>query len=67
MSIVLAFPTVRPVRDDNFPACDEGWTLAQGFIDSCMKALESESSSNFNARFENYQRHKRECQKCNEL
>jgi hypothetical protein len=67
MTRILEFPTLRPGYDDNLPACDEGLTLAHGFIDSCINALESGSSSNFNARFESYMRHRAECPKCNEI
>lgn len=65
MTRILEFPTQRPGYDDS-PTCVEDLTLAHDFIDSCINALESGSSSNFNARFESYKRHRAECEKCNE-
>jgi hypothetical protein len=52
---------------DEIPACDEGMVLARQFLESCVMALESGSSGNFNARFENYERHRGDCDKCNEV
>jgi hypothetical protein len=52
---------------DEIPACDEGMAFAQEFLESCVAALETGNSANFNARFENYRRHQSECDKCNEV
>jgi hypothetical protein len=52
---------------EDIPACDEGMALAHAFLTSCVSALETCSSSNFNARFESYRRHTNECEKCREV
>ena len=67
MRKVLKFPTLSPVSDPNLTGCDDSQELAAQFIASCLSALESGQSANFNARFESYIRHRAECEKCNEV
>ena len=52
---------------EEIPACDDGMAMANEFLKSCVSALESGQSANFNARFESYIRHRAECEKCNEV
>ena len=52
---------------EDIPACDDGMVMAHAFLKSCVTALETGNSSNFNARFESYNRHRNECDKCNEI
>jgi hypothetical protein len=52
---------------EDLPACDDGRAMAHDFLKSCMSALESGNSANFNARFESYNRHRSTCEKCNEV
>ena len=52
---------------EDLSACKDGMALAHDFIKSCVSALESGNSSNFNARFENFKRHRDTCEKCNGL
>jgi hypothetical protein len=64
MSKVLEFPQLPNV--DQYPlGCDESVVMAKSFIMSCVSALESGRSANFNARFDSYIRHRAECEKCN--
>jgi hypothetical protein len=51
---------------EEIPACDDGMAMAHEFLKSCVTALESGHSANFNARFESYIRHRAECEKCND-
>jgi hypothetical protein len=65
MPQVLEFPQLPDV--DQYPlCCDDSLEMAKSFITSCISALESGQSANFNARFESYIRHRAECEKCNE-
>ena len=52
---------------EDLPACNEGSALAEAFLKSCVSALETGNASNFNARFESYNRHRNDCEKCNEV
>ena len=52
---------------EDIPACDDGMGLGHEFLKSCVTALDTGSSANFNARFENYNRHRKECEKCNDV
>jgi hypothetical protein len=52
---------------EDITACKDGMTLAHDFLRSCMSALESGNASNFNARFENFKRHRDTCEKCSGL
>jgi hypothetical protein len=66
MAQVLEFPTLPDI--DQYPlGCADSLDSAKSFIMSCITALESGQSSNFNARFETYVRHRAECEKCNEV
>ena len=66
MPQVLEFPALPDV--DQYPmGYDDSLDMAKSFMMSCMNALESFQSSNFNARFENYLRHRAECKNCNEI
>ena len=66
MPQVLEFPFMPDVGQ--YPSgCDDSLDLAKSFIMSCITALESGQSSNFNARFDSYVRHRAECEKCNEV
>jgi hypothetical protein len=67
MRKVLRFPTLSVDPDPRLTGCDDSQELAAQFIASCISALESDHSANFRARFENYVRHKAECEKCNEV
>jgi hypothetical protein len=67
MSRILEFPTTPFVPDVEVSGCDDSQDLATEFIFSCVSALESGHSANFNARFESYVRHRAECEKCNEV
>jgi len=49
---------------EDLSACKDGTALAHNFIKSCVSSLESGNSSNFNARFENFKRHRDSCEKC---
>ena len=50
---------------DELPICDRGVVLAQGFLESCVRALESGDSGEFNSRFATYTLHRRGCDGCN--
>ena len=52
---------------EDIPACDDGMALAHAFPKSCVSALESGDSHNFNARFNTYRQHHTDCDKCNEI
>jgi hypothetical protein len=52
---------------EDIPTCDDGMPLAHAFLKSCISALESGDSHNFNARFETYIRHRTDCEKCHEI
>lgn len=52
---------------EDLSACKDGISLAHDFIKSCVTSLESGNSSNFNARFENFKRHRDTCEKCSGL
>jgi hypothetical protein len=52
---------------EDLSACKEGVALAHDFLGSCMSALHSGHSSNFNARFENFNRHRDTCETCSGL
>ena len=66
MPKVLEFPQLPDL--DQYPlGCDDSLEMAKSFIMSCITALESGQSANFNARFESYVRHRAECEKCNEV
>jgi hypothetical protein len=52
---------------EDLSACKEGMALAHDFLRSCMSALHSGQSSNFNARFENFIRHRDACEICSGL
>jgi hypothetical protein len=66
MSNVIQFPK-DDIDLDQYPlGCEDSMALAKNFIMSCVTALESGQSANFNARFESYIRHRAECEKCNE-
>lgn len=52
---------------EDLSACKEAMSLAHAFIKSCVSSLESGNSSNFNARFENFKRHRDTCEKCSGL
>lgn len=52
---------------EDMAACDDGKTMAHDFLKSCISALESGNSANFNARFESYTRHRADCEKCEEI
>lgn len=52
---------------EDLSACKEGMNMAHDFLRSCMSALQSGNSSNFNARFENFNRHRDTCEKCSAL
>jgi hypothetical protein len=67
MSRILEFPTTPSVPDVELSGCDDSQELASEFIASCLFALESGQSANFNARFESYLRHRAGCEKCNEV
>jgi hypothetical protein len=67
MSKVLKFPTLSSVSDANLTGCDDSQELAAQFMASCLSALESGQSANFNSKFENYVLHKAKCEKCNEV
>jgi hypothetical protein len=67
MTKILEFPTMPSVPEVELTGCDESLGLASEFIFSCVSALESGRSANFNARFESYVRHRAECEKCNEV
>ena len=47
------------------PRCGDGMAMAHEFLKSCVSALESCQSANFDARFESYMRHRAECEQCN--
>ena len=65
MPKVIEFPRIDADVDQYPLGCDDSITLAKSFIMSCVTALESGQSANFNARFESYVRHRAECEKCN--
>jgi hypothetical protein len=50
---------------EDIPACDDGMILAHAFLKSCVSALQSYDSSNFNARFNTFIQHRSDCDKCN--
>lgn len=52
---------------EDLSACKDGMALADDFIKSCLLALDSGNTSNFNARFENFKRHRDTCEKCSAL
>jgi hypothetical protein len=52
-------------KTKDIPACNDGMALAHEFLKSCVRSLDTGNSSNFFARFENYNRHRNECEKCN--
>lgn len=52
---------------EDLAACKDGIGMAHDFLRSCMIALETGNSSNFNARFDNFRRHRDTCEKCNGL
>jgi hypothetical protein len=52
---------------DGVAACKDGMALANAFLESCIVALNAGSSTNFNARFETFRRHKSECDKCTHI
>jgi hypothetical protein len=55
-------------KTDEIPACDEDMALAEAFLQSCVRAIETVgSTSHFNERFADYKRHHIECEKCNEI
>jgi hypothetical protein len=62
---VLEFPALVSDQAESLLGCAESVALAKSFIMSCVNALDSCKSSNFNARFENYVRHREECENCN--
>lgn len=61
-ALMTLFPNL-----DEIPACDVGMELARKFLESCGDALETGNAANFNARFESYNRHRANCEKCNEV
>lgn len=65
MASVLEFPALGSDETQCQFGCAESVALARSFIMSCLNALDSCQSYNFNARFENYVRHRAECEKCN--
>jgi hypothetical protein len=54
-------------KTKDIPACDDGMALAHEFLKSCVRSLETVNSSNSNARFESYNRHRDSCEKCREV
>jgi hypothetical protein len=52
---------------EDIPDCDDGMALAHAFLKSCVSALESGDSHNFNARFNTYLQHHADCDRCNEI
>jgi hypothetical protein len=50
------------------PACDEGMRLAEEFLKTCVRAVETAGSlSHFNERFADFKRYHAECDRCNEV
>ena len=49
---------------EGIAACNDGTALANAFLESCIIALDTCSSTNYNARFETFRRHKSDCDKC---
>lgn len=49
---------------EDLSACKDGMGMAHDFLRSCISALQSGNASNFNARFENFKRHRDTCEKC---
>ena len=52
---------------DELPTCDQGVMLAQGFLESCVRALESGDAAEFGSRFQTYVIHRRSCETCDYL
>jgi hypothetical protein len=61
-------PLMTLYKLEDIPACDEGMALAEKFMESCVRAIETVgSTSHLNERFADYKRHHAGCQKCNEV
>ena len=54
-------------KTDELPACDEGMVLALEFLTSCVEAVESGDSAEFNMRFNTLFNHQSRCDKCREI
>jgi hypothetical protein len=65
MSKVIEFSRIDADVSQYALGCDDAVGLTKSFILSCVSALESGQSANFNARFESYIRYRAECEKCN--
>jgi hypothetical protein len=52
---------------EDLSACKDGMALAHDFIKSCLSSLGTGNPANFNARFENFKRHRDACEKCSGL